>query len=198
MQDVAIHKHHRKLFIKFILLCLVMVGYFAYLTYQYDILTGGVASLLTWTFFVLCTPVADAGFLLDFPIRLLFGVRMMHSELIVWSIAIVSNVLALQFANHYYETTLLTKLLHDILLNPYPYWVVILLSAAGTFLSLKFGDEVMDVVHKHRDVNKESNDYMVYLSHHLKYEAVLVLFFIAVLFGYYELVLSLGISDKIG
>lgn len=35
-----------------------MVGYFAYLTIQHDFLTGGVAVLLTWSFFVLCTPVA--------------------------------------------------------------------------------------------------------------------------------------------
>ncbi|MFT7533338.1 MAG: hypothetical protein ACI9FD_004374, partial [Gammaproteobacteria bacterium] len=57
--------------VKFLLLCLVLFTYFAYLTYQYDLLTGGIASLITWSFFVLCTPIADAGFLLDFPIRIL-------------------------------------------------------------------------------------------------------------------------------
>ena len=42
--------------------------YFVYLVYEYGIEDGGMVTLLTWSFFVLCTPVADAGFLLDFPI----------------------------------------------------------------------------------------------------------------------------------
>jgi len=69
-------KPKRQLLMKFFLLCLLMFGYFAYLSYEYDLLTGGIAALLTWSFFVLCTPIADAGFLLDFPLRLLFGIRM--------------------------------------------------------------------------------------------------------------------------
>ncbi len=66
---------------KFLLLCLLLVSYFLYLSFQYDLMTGGIASALTWTFFVLCTPIADAGFLLDFPLRLIFGIRMLISEL---------------------------------------------------------------------------------------------------------------------
>ena len=72
---------HKQVLLKFLLLCLLMVGYFGYLSYEYDFVTGGVASLLTWSFFVLCTPVADAGFLLDFPLRVLFGIRMVVSEI---------------------------------------------------------------------------------------------------------------------
>ena len=82
----------RQVIIKFILLCGVFVGYFAYLSYEFDLMTGGIAALLTWSFFVLCTPVADAGFLLDFPIRLLFGVRMIVSEVAVWVLAFAINI----------------------------------------------------------------------------------------------------------
>ncbi len=55
---------------KFLLLSVLLVSYFVYLSYEYNLLTGGIAVALTWSFFVLCTPIADAGFLLDFPLRL--------------------------------------------------------------------------------------------------------------------------------
>lgn len=171
---------------KFVALCLILVGYAGYLTYEYDFLTGGTAALLTWSFFVLCTPVADAGFLLDFPIRVLFGVRMVLSELAVWAIAIILNVTVLWKFRDYYQTTLLTRLLESILTTPFPYWLIVILSAIGTFLSIRFGDELMDVLH-HRD-----RDF--FHSHHFKHEIVLFLFFVFVFFSYYELISSLGIS----
>lgn len=76
------HPPHQVL-IKFCLLTLLLISYFGYLTYEYDLMTGGIAALITWSFFVLCTPIADAGFLLDFPMRLLFGIRMVVSEIVV-------------------------------------------------------------------------------------------------------------------
>ena len=178
----------RKVLIKFLLLCLLVAVYFGYLSYKYDIMTGGIASALTWSFFVLCTPVADAGFLLDFPLRLLFGVRMVFSEMAVWTIAITLNSISLGYFPQYYETTVLTRLLHQILTHPYPYWAVILLSCAGTFLSIKFGDEVMDII-RHRDKT-------LLHSRHLKYGVILVGSFLLMVFGYYELIASLGI-DKL-
>ncbi|WP_269620038.1 hypothetical protein [Zhongshania sp. BJYM1] len=181
------HPKHQVI-IKFLILCSILISYFAYLTYQYDLLTGGVAALITWSFFVLCTPVADAGFLLDFPLRLLFGIRMVVSEVVVWAIAISVNTLALLYFRDFYQTTMLTRLMEAILTTPFPYWFVIILSGIGTFLSIRFGDELMDVLH-HRD-----REY--FHSNHFKYELVLVVFFIFVLFGYYELIASLGINIK--
>lgn len=179
-------KPQRQVLIKFFLLLVLMLSYFAYLSYEYDLLTGGIAALLTWSFFVLCTPVADAGFILDFPLRLLFGIRMVFSEIAVWAIAILINVLSLSFASDYYQTTIITKLLHQILITPYPYWSIVILSGFGTFLSIRFGDELMDVIH-HRD-----RDF--FHSHHFKHELILFIFFLTVLFAYYELMSSLGIS----
>ncbi len=176
----------KQVLIKFLLLCGLLVGYFAYLSYEYDFLTGGAAALLTWSFFVLCTPVADAGFLLDFPLRLLFGIRMVISEVVVWVVAILINVVMLIYNGSYYETTLITKLLHQIITTPYPYWGVVILSGAGTFLSIRFGDELMDVIH-HRDRT-------FFHSHHFKHELILAAFFLMVFYGYYELMSSLGIS----
>lgn len=176
----------RQVYVKFLLLCALLFGYFAYLSYEYDVLTGGVASLLTWSFFVLGTPVADAGFLVDFPLRLLFGIRMVLSELVVWVFAIGLNAVVLTVAPGYYDTTGLTRLLHQILTKPVPYWAIVGLSAAGTFLSIRFGDELMDVVH-HRDRR-------FFLRHHFKYELILLVSFVATFWAYYRLMASLGLS----
>jgi len=172
--------------IKFILLCLILLSYFSYLTYQYDLLTGGIASLITWSFFVLCTPIADAGFLLDFPIRLLLGIRMIYSEIVVWVIAIAINIFSLIYFNEFYEITFITHTMKIILTNPFPYWLVILLSGIGTFLSIRFGDELMDVLHH--------TDRQFYFRHHFKHEIILFIFFLLVLFGYYEIISTLGVN----
>jgi hypothetical protein len=172
--------------IKFLLLCLLLFSYFIYLSYQYDLLTGGIAALITWSFFVLCTPVADAGFLLDFPLRLIFGIRMIFSEIVVWMIALLINVFCLLYFSDFYETTFITQLIKVILTNPYPYWIVIFLSAIGTFLSIRFGDELLDVLH-HKDRS-------FYLRHHFKHEILLFIFFLVVVFSYYEIISTLGIT----
>lgn len=175
-----------QILIKFFLLSLVLFAYFVYLSWQYDFLTGGVAALITWSFFVLCTPIADAGFLLDFPIRVLFGIRMVFSEIAVWAIAICINIFALIYFKEFYETTLITQIMKVILNTPYPYWLIIVLSGFGTFLSIRFGDELMDVLHH--------KDRYFYLRHHFKHEIVLFVFFLFVLFSYYEIMLMLGIT----
>lgn len=178
----------KQLFYKFLLLCVLLLGYFSYLSIQYDAKTGGIASLLTWSFFVLCTPIADAGFLLDFPLRLLFGVRMLVSEIAVWATAIAVNAVSMLYLADYYETTTLTRLLHAILTTPYPYWGVVLLSCAGTFLSIRFADELMDVVH-HRDRN-------FFHRHGYIHELIIITFFVTVFVGYYKLIASLGIEGS--
>jgi len=176
----------QQVFLKFVLLCLILLSYFAYLSYEYDFMTGGIASLITWSFFVLCTPIADAGFLLDFPIRMLFGIRMVLSEIVVWVIAIMINVVSLAYFSAFYDITFITKTMYVILTTPYPYWAVIILSGVGTFLSIRFGDELMDVLH-HRDRK-------FYLSHQFKHEVILFVFFLFVLFGYYEIISTLGVE----
>lgn len=177
-----------QVWIKFILLLIILLSYFVYLTYQYDFLTGGVASLITWSFFVLCTPIADAGFLLDLPLRVLFGIRMVLSEIAVWLIAIVINTFSLVYFPELYETTFVTQTMKIILTTPVPYWLVIILSGLGTFLSIRFGDELMDVLHH--------KDRLFYLRHQFKHEMILFVFFLLVLFGYYEIISTLGINFK--
>lgn len=174
--------------VKFALLLLLLCGYGIYLSHKYGAETGITAAALTWSFFVLCTPIADAGFLLDFPLRVLFGIRMVYSEIAVWVIAIVLNLTALHFMPDDYQAALPTQVLKEILTHPYPYWGIILLSAAGTFLSICFGDEVMDSVH-----DKKS----MMARHHIKHEVIMIAFFLLTLWVYYQLISSLKLSTSV-
>jgi hypothetical protein len=189
LEVAKLHKQetHREVVIKFLLLLAVLLIYFAYLSYQYGLATGGIVAAMTWSFFVLCTPVADAGFLLDFPIRVLFGIRMLISEIIVWAVAISINAYALIFSQAMYEKTVLTGLLKKIIMTPYPYWSIILLSGFGTFLSIYFGDEMLDVI-RHRDRIK-------YHQHAFKLKVIAVVgLFVLIFLSYYYLLESLNIQ----
>lgn len=178
---------HREVVLKFLLLLGVLILYFGYLSYEYGLLTGGIVAALTWSFFVLCTPVADAGFLLDFPIRLIFGIRMLYSEVLVWTIAISLNLYALAYNSAAYDKTILTVLFKTILTTPYPYWSIIILSGIGTFLSIHFGDEMMDVF-RHRDRVK-------YHRHGFKLKLIgIVSLFTLIFLAYYFLLESLNIQ----
>lgn len=190
-QSKLTSKENKRVSIKFFILLAILVSYFLYLSHQYDMKTGGVVSALTWSFFVLCTPVADAGFLLDFPIRLLLGVRMFLSEMMVWGLAISINLICYFWAADYYQSTPLMQIFYLILGNPFPYWSIILISGLGTFLSVQFGDELMDVLHPHQ---RE-----FFLKHHSKYELILIAFgFAACFFAYFALVDYLGLAEYLG
>lgn len=63
---------------------------------------------------------------------------------------------------------------------------MIVLSGAETFLSIRFGDELMDVIHHHERA--------YFHSQHFKHELILFAFFLIAIFGYYDLVSSLGID----
>ncbi|MDP7142586.1 MAG: hypothetical protein QF692_09460 [Alphaproteobacteria bacterium] len=183
------HPPKREGLIKFLLLLCVLLGYTGYLSWEYGFATGGLVAALTWSFFVLCTPVADAGFLLDFPVRLITGLRMFFCELIVWTIAISLNLSVLYFSPQSYENTFLTSLLHKILTTPWPYWSIVILCACGTFLSVKFGDEMMDVIaHKDRKYHHKHG-----FKHQLIALAALALL---IIWAYYHLIAMLGIEIK--
>ncbi len=180
------HETHRETLLKFIALALILVAYFLYMSWKYDASTGFSVALLTWSFFVLCTPVADGGFILAFPIRLLFGIKMSITQVVLWFVAIVINIFMLVSASSTYDLTFLTRLLKHILTMPYPYWSILMLSAAGTLLSIYFGDEMMDVAsHKNR---------VLHHRHGLKYQTILVAGLgILTVVSYYYLLISLNI-----
>lgn len=187
MKNIIKHQTKRESLIKFCLLLLVFLGYFGYLSWKYGLATGGLTAGLTWSFFVLCTPVADAGFLLDFPVRLITGMRMLYTEILVWVIAIFLNLGALKLSPESYNQTFLTSLLQKILTHPWPYWGIPVLCVIGTFLSVKFGDEMLDVIgHKERDYHHK---------HGFKFRLIAIgAFVLLIVWAYYHLIETLGVE----
>ena len=181
------HKTKRKVLIKFILVLSIFLAYLFFVIYKYGIEQGLLVSFLSWSFFVLCTPIADAGFLLDFPFRLITNLKMLYSELTVWFIAISLNIWVYLFHPQIYQKTSLLKIFHQILTQPIPFWIIIFISAIGTFASVVFGDELLDkIAHKDRQIyNKHKNKYFLVIT--------FFLFFFA-LFLYKRLLASLGIE----
>lgn len=168
---------------KFLILLLIVLLYFFYLSFQSDFKTGGVVTLITWSFFVLCTPIADGGFLIDFPIRLLYDIRMLHSEIIVWSFALLLTVFLYNFYPQYFETNILTKIFHQILKNPWPYWIIILLSTIGTFSTITIGDEIYDHLTK-KDKKTISKKNIIFMT----------CLFLITFFLYHKIIQNLGIN----
>lgn len=177
---------HKETLLKFLALVLILVAYFSYMSWKYDASTGFGVSVLTWSFFVLCTPIADGGFILAFPIRLLFKVKMSYTQVVLWFVAIAINLYGYFYTPDIYDLTFITQLLKHILSEPYPYWSILIISALGTFLSIYFGDEMMDVASQ-KDRTKAHR-------HGFKYRTLLVLGLgILTVTAYYYLLSSLHV-----
>ncbi len=146
--------------IRYILLFFFVIAYFIYTIYKFGLNNGLLVSLLTWSFFIFCTPIADAGFILAFPVRILIGVRMIYTQIVSFFIAAAITMFAIFTKPIIFNKTLILKLYHQILFQPIPYWTIIILSLLGTFFSIYFGDELLDVRHfrdrklYHQHVNK--------------------------------------------
>jgi len=181
------HETHVETLLKFIALALILVAYFLYMSWKYNAATGFAVAVLSWSFFVLCTPIADGGFILAFPVRLLFGIRMSITQVVVWFVAVAINTYMLAIGSGAYDLTFLTSLLKHILTVPCPYWSILILSAAGTLLSIYFGDEMMDVTaHRHR---------VMHHRHGLKYRIIVVAGLgVLTMVSYYFLLASLNIE----
>jgi len=172
---------------KFLLILLVLIAYFVLTSIKLGFKEGISITILTWSFFVFCTPVADAGFLIDFPIRLITKLRMVYSEIIVWSLAIIANIIYFVTNPQIYDHSIILSLFKQILTNPWPYWSIIILSGLGTFLSIIFADELMDVS-KHHERKK-------YHKHLSKYQYIIFAFIILfIIIIYYFLIKQLGLN----
>lgn len=148
-KDIFRHETKREIMTKFLLVSGIFLAYLLFISAKYGIRQGFLVSALTWSFFVLCTPVADAGLLLDLPLRLITRIRMVFLEILVWIVAISLNLYAFFLYPEIYGKTKLLMLFGHIIESPLPFWSIILISAIGTFVSIRFGDELLDKA-KHR------------------------------------------------
>lgn len=174
------NKSKKNTIIKYLLLLAIIIGYFGFISLKYGLQDGFLISLLSWSFFVLCTPIADAGFLIDFPIRLVTEIHMILVETGVWVFAIGLNFFTNLFNPELYNKTDLLKLFKQVLQAPNPYWLIIFLSAIGTFISIYFGDEVYDKLQhtnklhpKHRSIFKFGAMFLVIASTIILYDYLL-------------------------
>lgn len=175
--------------VKFIVILFFFLAYLVFSIHSFGTHNGILIALLTWSFFVFCTPIADAGIILDFPLRVLTGVRMLYLEIVVWAIALGINLFAYCTNQDIYDATLVTRIFSHILSNPFPYWIIIALSAAGTFMSIYFGDEIMDIL----ALKKEKRDY--YLKHNLKHKIIVYAsILLMIIISYYFLLDQLGMD----
>ena len=153
------HSTHRRVWVKFLMVLVVFVIYFIYVSFEYGFSDGFLVGWLTWSFFVLCTPVADAGLLIDFPLRLIAKVRMFVSEIFAWGFAIVLNLCVYLVHPELYIETPILRIFKHIIETPFLLFTIMSLSAIGTFLSVKFGDELIDVF-EHKDrIFKQKHDW---------------------------------------
>src|SRR6056297_2035506 len=88
------HETKRNVLFRFLFVLILFLAYLIFMNFKYGAKDGFLVTLLTWSFFIFCTPIADAGFLLDFPIRIITGIKMAYTETFVWIIAIAINILA--------------------------------------------------------------------------------------------------------
>jgi len=85
-----------------------------------------------------------------------------------------------------YSDTALTSLLFKILTTAWPYWGILVISAAGTAFSIWFGDEMMDVTTHAQRVRHH--------QHGFKYRILLIIGLdILTVLAYYHLLSDLGI-----
>ena len=182
-----LHETKKSVLLRFILVVGVVISYFAFISFRYGIDQGLEITLLTWTFFIFCTPIADAGFLIDFPFRLITGFKMIYSEAVVWVVGFSINLFVFTYCPGLYEKTIILKLFYQIITHPFPYWGIIFLSALGTFLSIYFGDELVDVA-KHTQRKK-------FQKHYKKYKLVVFVFLVLIIVVLYDFMLNnLGIN----
>lgn len=160
-KDLLRHETKRELVTKFFLILAVFLVYFMFISMKYGFREGILVSALTWSFFVLCTPIADAGILFDLPLRLITRIRMIFLELFVWALAIGLNIFTFYIHPEVYGKTKLLILFEHILESPFPFWSIILISAIGTFVSVGFGDELLDKAH-----HRQRRIYQARQGHH--------------------------------
>lgn len=157
------HKLHLSKVQKFLFLIFILVAYTILMISKYGIKNGPLVSITTWCFFVFCTPIADAGFLIDFPIRILTKFKMFYSEIIVWIIAFSITFYDFFFNPEIFKNTGILKIYYHIITHLYPYGIIIILSAIGTFLSIYFGDEIYDNLSSKQKKRKKKKNVLKYI-----------------------------------
>ncbi len=121
------------------------MAYTSYTIHNFGVQQGLSVTGLTWAFFVFATPIADAGFLLAFPDSPSSRVRMFYTQIVVWVLAAVLVAYYMTVEPSVFEKTGILQLFYTILTTPWPLWLILAFSFLGTYVSIKFDDDIVDV-----------------------------------------------------
>jgi hypothetical protein len=178
------HRHKKSVLLKFLILFAVIIAYSVYLFNEFGVEQGLLISGLTWSVFVFCVPFAASDILVGLPLRALFNVKLMASQIFVWVSGFVINSYAFLTSPETYQTTPLLQVFHYIISNPVPYWTILGLCGFGTFLSVLLADDVLDDLDPKKKKEKHSK----------KLETLFLVILIGIALVYYTLLSELDIS----
>lgn len=94
---------------------------------------GLIASFLTWSFFVLCTPIISRALVISNIIEKLTGSNLYNAGLFTWSAALITNMILLNLTPTIYNVNPLSGLLAHALTTPRPYWLLISMCGANVW-----------------------------------------------------------------
>ena len=119
--------------IRFILLFSLFILRLKNLVIEHGGTEGLYISLLEWSFFVICLPVARGTIIFGFLLSKTKYTKFIIPEMISWSTALAINFFSLlQVPNIYFSSTI-THLLYHILTNPMPYIIIPTMCCIATF-----------------------------------------------------------------
>lgn len=99
--------------------------------------TGIHITLLIWSFFILCVPIPGNPLITTTFLRLFTKRALLYSTLFIWLGALALNIYTYFSFPLAYLNTSTTFFLYRIIANPWPYWLIIGMSAfAGAYRSV--------------------------------------------------------------
>jgi hypothetical protein len=95
--------------------------------------------MLAWSMFILCIPYSHGRIILGVPYKIITGRTAAYPEAIMWLMAVVLNIIAYISIPYVYFYTTFNHMLFRIITTPWPYWILILVCAFGTFYKFLVG-----------------------------------------------------------
>lgn len=119
-------KKYIALYLFKLLVCIPLILLFTtHMITRFEPVDGIHLVILIWTFIILCTPVTKGGVLIDGPMYLVFGKTWAFTEIILWLVALIINLVTIDTRPGLYVNTFITHFLYHILMNPWPFWLVL-------------------------------------------------------------------------
>lgn len=134
-------------FYRFICVSIILIIYFLYVCWKYGITQGIGVTLITWSFFIFGTPLADADAIVDFPIRVFTDIPMHITEIYLFIIAALISLWYYIYNRVIFQYTFLTKIVYKMITNPFSlYGFIVVLSLIGSVISAFFENAIYDLI----------------------------------------------------